>query len=58
MRRIQALLVAVFGALLGACASAPDEPYYQASTAQPFAVTPQSGIGKSNGLGLVASWAS
>ncbi len=42
MRHIQSLLVAVFGTLLGACANAPDQPYYQASTAQPFAETPQS----------------
>lgn len=37
MRFNQALLLVVVSALLGACASAPNEPYYQASSAQPFA---------------------
>lgn len=41
MRSVQLLLVAVVSALLGACASAPNEPYYQASAAQPFDYTQQ-----------------
>lgn len=39
MRSVQFLLVAVVSALLGACASVPNEPYYQASAAQPFDYT-------------------
>lgn len=36
MRSIRVLLITLASALLGACASAPDEPYYQASAAQSF----------------------
>ena len=41
MRSLQALFLILASAVLVACASAPDEPYYQASTAESFADTQQ-----------------